>query len=95
MMYLMTGSIRPHLTKDERMAGFARRAAWKYPAGMKVIGEWWAARPPHINTIFECDSYDPILAVAIDWGDFMEVEVTPVTTPEEGLASAAKMMAGG
>ncbi len=94
MIYLMTGSIHSHLNKEQRMAGFARRAEWKYPASAKVIGEYWAAKSPQITTIFEADSYDPILAIAIEWGDFMEIEVAPATTPEAGLAAAAKLLSG-
>lgn len=92
MKYLMTGTIRSHLDKNQRMGGFARRAEWKYPQGMKVIGEWWQAVAPQVVAAFETDSYDPILAMQVEWSDFMEITISPATTPEEGLASAQKLM---
>jgi len=92
MLYLMQGTIRDHLTKDQRMAGFARRAEWKYPQGLKVVGEWWQAVAPQIVVAFESDSYDPILAVQVEWSDFMEISVSPATTPEAGLAAAQKAL---
>ena len=92
MIYLMQGTIRSHLTKDQRMSGFARRAEWKYPQGLKVLGEWWQANAPQIVVAFEAEQYDPILAVQAEWSDFMEIVVAPATTPEAGLAVAAKLL---
>ena len=95
MLYALTGTIRPHLTLEQRNAGFARRAEWKYPAGLKVIGEWWQGVAPHILMIAEADSMEPLLAVTLTWGDFMEITWSPAQTPEEGLASGAKLLRGG
>jgi hypothetical protein len=92
MIYVAVNTIHSHLSQQERMAGFARRAEWKWPQGIKVIGEWWRAAAPQIITVFEADSFDPILAVTTAWGDFFEIDISPATTPEAGLAAAQKMM---
>ena len=92
MIYVAFMSIHPRLNQEQRMAGFARRAEWKYPPGIKVLGEYWPASPPNVVSIFEADSYDGILAMLATWGDFFQITVSPATTPEAGLAAAAKLM---
>lgn len=91
MIYLATMTIHTHLNKQERMAGFVRRAEYKYPTGVKVLGEWWRAAAPQVVTAFECDSYEPILAMTSEWGDFFEFNISPATTPEAGLAAASRL----
>jgi hypothetical protein len=93
MQYVMLGTIRSHLTKDERLAAFGRRAEWKYPVGVKVVGEWWRASAPQIVTVIECEQYDPILAINAEWSDFMELQFSPCTTPDAGLRAAQKAVA--
>jgi hypothetical protein len=88
----MTGSIRSHLDKNERNAAYARRAEWKYPEGIKVLGEWWRASAPQICVVFEAQQYDPILALTSEWSDFMEMDISPCTTPDAGLAAARKFL---
>lgn len=94
MLYVMTASIHSHLDKEARMAAFGRRAEWQYPQGVNLIGEWWRANAPQIVSVFEADSYDPILALSVEWGDFMEISIAPATTPDAGLAAAAKVLQG-
>lgn len=93
MLFNFVGTIHTHLTHDERMAGLKRRAEWQYPPGVKIHSEIWRAAAPHIVTTFECDSYEPIMAIQLAWGDFMEMSVSPCTTHEQGLQTGAKLMA--
>lgn len=95
MLYVMTGTIHSHLSDDQRKAGLKRRAEWKYPQGIKVVGEFWRADAPQIISVFETDSYDPILAFTLTWGDFMEMSISPATTAEAGLAAGARLMGAG
>ena len=92
MQYVMLGTIHEHLTKEQRQAAFGRRAEWKYPDGIKLVGEWWRSSAPQIVSVFECQSYDPILALTSEWGDFMEMQISPCTTHEAGLQAAQKFL---
>jgi len=91
MLYVMLGTIHHHLTKEQRMAAYARRAEWSFPKGIEVKGEYWSASAPQILCVLETESYDPIQAITMEWSDFMEMRFTPCTTPEAGLKAAQKL----
>jgi len=92
MLYLLQGTIHKHLDKGGRLGGYRRRAEWNFPAGVKVVGEWWRASAPQVVVVFEAQQYDPILEITAEWGDFMEIDIAPCTTPDAGLAAARKFM---
>lgn len=92
MRYVLIGTIRSHLSKEQRQAGFARRAEWKYPDGMKIIGEYWRTSAPELVAVFEADAPDPLMKLDMDWGDFFQLSITPALTPEEGLSIAQKVL---
>jgi hypothetical protein len=92
MLFNAVGTIHSHLTQEQRHQGLARRAEWKYPAGVKVHHEVWRASAPEVVTSFECDSYEPIMAIQLYWQDFMQMNVSPATSPEQGLQIGAKLM---
>jgi hypothetical protein len=92
MLFNATSTIHSHLTQEQRMGGMKRRAEWQYPAGVKVVHEVWRSSAPHIVTTFECDSFEPILAIQLAWTDFMEMSIAPCITPEDGLRAGAAMM---
>jgi hypothetical protein len=93
MLFNVVSSIHSHLTHDQRNAGLARRAEWQYPPGVKVHSEIWRSTAPEVITTFECDSYEPIMAIQLAWADFMQMNVSPCTTPEQGLQIGAKLLA--
>lgn len=93
MLFNAVSTIHSHLTQEQRNAGLARRAEWKYPQGVKVVSEVWRVTAPHVVSTFECDSYEPIMAVQLAWADFMEMNVSPAITFENGLQVGAKLMA--
>jgi hypothetical protein len=92
MIFCAVSTIHSHLTQDQRLNGFARRAEWKYPAGVKVVHEVWRTTAPEIVSTFECDTYEPIMAIQLAWADFMQMNVSPCTTPDEGLKTGAKLL---
>jgi hypothetical protein len=92
MLYVTCLTIHSHLSQEQRLAGMARRAEWKYPAGVKVVSEYWRSSAPHCITTYETDSYDPILAMQLQWGDFFEFNTSPACTPEQGLAAGQKAL---
>lgn len=93
MLFNSVGTIHSHLTHDQRTAGLARRAEWQYPPGVKVHAEVWRSSAPEVVTTFECDSYEPLMAIQLAWADFMQMSVSPCTTPEQGLQIGAKLLA--
>lgn len=92
MLFNAVCTVHSHLTQEQRNAGLARRAEWKYPPTVKVVNEVWRVTAPHIVSTFECDSYEPIMAIQLAWQDFMEMNVSPAITAEGGLQTGAKLM---
>jgi hypothetical protein len=92
MLFSAVSTIHSHLSQTERHQGLARRAEWKWPAGVKVVHEVWRASAPEVITAFECDSYEPIMAIQLAWQDFMQINVSPATLPEQGLQIGAKLL---
>jgi hypothetical protein len=92
MLYVATLTFHAGLTKEQRDNALARRAEWKYPEGLKVIGEYWPATPPHVISIFEASSYEPIMELMFTWQDVFDFTVSPATTPQEGLVIGAKLL---
>jgi hypothetical protein len=79
-------------TARERIA---RRVQWQYPAGAKVVAEYWLMTPdPQVVSIIEADSVAPIMEVIVPWDDVFEFRVSPAITAEEGLKLAKQMMQG-
>lgn len=92
MLFNAVCTVHSHLSMEQRHAGLARRAEWKYPEGVKVHSEVWRATAPEIISTFECNGYEGIMAIQLYWQDFMQMNVSPCTTPEEGLQIGAKLM---
>ena len=92
MLYVMSLSWRSGLTREQMDEALIRRSQWKYPAGMKVVGEYWLASPPTVISIFEADDYEPIMEVGNTWEDVFEIKTAPATTAEEGLQMGQRIM---
>lgn len=92
MLFNAVCTVHTHLTKEQRDATLARRAEWQYPAGVKVHSEVWRVTAPEVITTFECDSYEPIMAIQLAWSDAFQMNVSPVITAEDGLRTGAKLM---
>jgi hypothetical protein len=90
MLFVTLGNARDSTTKSR----VARRAGWKYPEGIRVIGEYWLMRPdPFLVLISESDSPESMLAALADWDDVMDITVTPAVSSEQGLKAAAALLA--
>ena len=76
-------------TPAERIA---RRAEWQYPAGVKVIAEYWLQTDGYsVLSIIETEDNADIFAITSQWGDVFNVKVSPAITVEQGLQLAQKM----
>lgn len=92
MLFNAVSTIHSHLDQAARHQGLARRAEWSYPAGVKVHHEVWRATAPEVITTFEADSYEQIMSIQLFWQDFMQINVSPATLPEQGLQIGAKLL---
>jgi hypothetical protein len=92
MLYVCLGRVHAHLTQEQRTAGMGRRAEWKYPQGVKLVGEFWRTTAPEIVSVIECDSYEHLMAIQLAWQDFMQMDVSPAISWENGLQLGAKLL---
>jgi len=89
MLFVATMNVKPGAPGPKER--IARRAQWKYPEGVKVIGEYWLQGKPAVISICEVDNIAPIIAMTAEWGDVFDINVFPAVTAEEGLALASQM----
>lgn len=86
MLYVMTNSWQPGLSREERDQALMRRAEWEYPHGTQVIGEWWLASDDiAVIAVIETDSFDPLMEIGFTWGDKFRVDIRPAISAEQGL----------
>jgi hypothetical protein len=88
--YVALLTFRSAVAAADRDAALIRRAGWTYPAGVRVIAEYWpAAAGPHVVSIFSADSFDVIMEIVFQWNDVFDVEVFPAISADEGLKIGA------
>jgi hypothetical protein len=92
MLFNAVCTIHSHLTQEQRHAGLAQRAEWKFPQGVKVHHEIWRTTAPEVIVSFECDSYEPIMAIQLFWQHFFQMNVSPAVLPADGLQVGAKLL---
>ena len=93
MLYVMSFSWQPGLSREQRDETLMRRSQWQYPPGMKVVGEYWlSSGSPTVISIVEADDYEPIMEIGLTWGDVFDINTTPATTPEAGLQMGQRIM---
>lgn len=91
MLFVCIGKARAPSTTKQRVA---RRVNWNYPAGMRVVGEYWLqGNDPTLINIVETESVAPIMSALADWDDVFDFTVLPAVAAEEGLQLAKKMAA--
>jgi len=77
---------RPSVPAAERDAALMRRAAWKYPDGIKLISEYWPVSGDYqVVTTFAADSIASIMEVEFEWNDVFDISVFPAVSADEGL----------
>jgi hypothetical protein len=86
MLYIWMANMQPGLSREQIDEALTRRAAWKYPDNIKVLGEYWPlCRAPVVITIFETDDFEGIMELMFSWGDKFEITCVPACTAEQGL----------
>ena len=91
-MFVCMGKFKAASITKQRVA---RRAGWKYPAGMRAVAEYWLETSdpalPGLIVIAEADDPIPMMRAIADWDDFMDLTVVPAITAEQGLEFAKNL----
>lgn len=91
MLFVAIGKAKATSTTKQRVA---RRINWKYPAGLRVIGEYWLqSNDPTLITIAEADNIAVLMRAVADWDDVFDLTVLPAMAAEEGLQVAKQLAA--
>ncbi len=93
MLYVMLADWKPGLSREQQEGALARRAGWQYPAGAKVVGEFWpATHSPCVISVVDTDDYSVLMEMTFAWQDVFEIHFYPATTPEDGLRMGHAIM---
>jgi len=86
MDYVALLRFRASVPAAERDGALMRRAAWKYPDGVRVIAEYWpTAAAVQVVTIFSADSFDSLMELELEWSDVFDIDIHPAVSADEGL----------
>lgn len=92
MLFVVIGKPKAASSGKERIA---RRVSWEYPAGMRMIAEYWPMSTEiAVIAVAEADSVTSIMTAIVDWDDVFDLTVTPAMTAEQSLELARQMRAG-
>lgn len=88
MLFVTLMKARP----GKRNEATARRLEWKYPEGIRVVGEYWLMSEEVSSiTIAEADSIAPAIAAMRDWNDLFEISMVPAISAEDGMKLAKQV----
>jgi hypothetical protein len=77
---------RSALSAAEADAALGRRAAWKYPEGIKVIAEYWPlSSAVQVVSLLAAESIEKIMELVYEWNDVFDIDVYPAVSADEGL----------
>jgi len=94
MLYTSIMRFKPNLTQEEHELALAQRDIWRYPRGMKVLGEYWLSSPDiAVICLFETEDISAILEMELNWNRFFDIEVVPSIPVEEGLKLSKEIVA--
>jgi len=92
MLFIVMGKPKATSTGKERIA---RRVGWEYPAGMRMVAEYWPmSTEVAVIAVAEADNFASIMRAIVDWDDVFDLTVVPAMTAEQGLQMAQQMQTG-
>jgi hypothetical protein len=92
MLFVVMGKPKAASTGKERIA---RRVSWEYPAGMRMVAEYWPmSTEVAVIAVAEADNVASIMTAIVDWDDVFDLTVVPAMTAEQGLEMAKQMQTG-
>lgn len=81
------------LREGKMQSASEQRMQWKDPEGVRRVGEYWlTTNDPKVITIYEVDSYEPILLMSTIWDDAFDIKTFPAVTAEQGMDWIKKTM---
>ena len=94
MDYVALLSFRPTVSGADRDAALMRRAAYQYPAAVRLIAEYWpSAANVQVISIFSTDDFAAVMELVLEWNDVFDIAVHPAVSADEGLRLGAEVMA--
>jgi len=85
---------RSALSAAEADAALGRRAAWKYPEGIKVIAEYWPlSSAVQVVSLLAAESIEKIMELVYEWNDVFDIDVYPAVSADEGLRIGPEVFA--
>ncbi|MBN1630490.1 MAG: DUF3303 family protein [Thermoleophilia bacterium] len=89
MLFVTLANVRSGTDRERT----ARRAAWSYPPGLKLVAEYWlSCDNPKLISICEAEDIASIFAATSAWDDVFSFTVVPACTAEQGLEMVKQMM---
>ena len=86
MDYVALLRFRASVPGAERDGALMRRAAWKYPDGIRVIAEYWpTSADVQVVSIFSADTIDSLMELEFEWNDVFDIDIHPAVSADEGL----------
>jgi len=86
MDYVALLRFRASVSAADRDAALMRRAGWQYPAGIKLIAEYWpSSSDVQVVSIFSTDDFAAIMELQFEWNDVFDIDVSPAVSAETGL----------
>ena len=91
--YVALLRFRSSVSGAERDAALGRRAAWQYPAGLRVIAEYWPmASDVTVVSIFNTDDIAAVMEFQFEWSDVFDISVIPAVSANDGLRIGGDVM---
>ena len=85
MKFMLSFTMTPDKAKrDEAIQRFLKTGG-QPPKGAKLLGRWTAADFSHGFDLLESDDVKPLTQFALEWGDLMELSITPVVEDKDLL----------
>ncbi len=91
MLFVVFCTVKAGSTTKSRIA---RRVPFQYPAGARVLAEYWLlSERPNVVLAVEGESVAALLGAVAEWDDVFEFTIIPAITAEEGIAAAPQLAA--
>lgn len=85
MLFVTLLTLKDGLTRQQIDDASQRRARWKYPSDITLVGEYWIPGTPNVICVFEAESVAPIIQVNHAWADVFDAQTHPAVTGDDGL----------
>ena len=85
MLFVSLLTLKEGLSRQQIDDAAQRRARWKYPSDMTLVGEYWLPGTPNVVCVFEADTVAPVIQVNHAWADVFDIQTYPAVAWDAGL----------